>query len=174
MREIYLKPFEIAVKEGKTKGIMSAFTRIGQQWTGGDYRLLTTILRDEWGFVGTVICDFHTSSYMDSKQMLYAGGDLNLTGTQYLGSSEVSANNAGDVICLRRAAHNTLYVLANSNAMSANILGYIEAPWHKWIYLLDGGLALIGLAWGAAAITTAIVAENKKEKEGASTEAAAE
>ena len=174
MREIYLKPFEMAVKEGKTKGIMSAFTRIGQQWTGGDYRLLTTILRDEWGFVGTVICDFHTSTYMDSKQMLYAGGDLNLTGTQYLGSSEVSATNAGDVICLRRAAHNTLYVLANSNAMSANILGYIEAPWHKWIYLLDGGLALIGLAWGAAAITTAIVAENKKEKEGASTEAAAE
>ena len=161
MREIYLKPFEMAVKEGKTMGIMSAFTRIGQQWTGGDYRLLTTILREEWGFVGTVICDFHTSKYMDSKQMLLAGGDLNLTGTEYLSASASDLDVAN---CLRRAAHNTLYVLAHSNAMSADILYYIEAPWHKYVYLLDGALALIAIGWGAAAITTAILAEKKKEK----------
>ncbi len=79
LREIYLKGFEIAVKEGKTRGIMSSFNRIGTMWTGGDYRLLTEILRDEWGFEGMVICDFNTiPQYMNSRQMAYAGGDLNL------------------------------------------------------------------------------------------------
>lgn len=48
MREIYLKPFEIAVKEGETLGVMSSFNRIGARWAGGDYRLLTQILRNEW------------------------------------------------------------------------------------------------------------------------------
>ena len=47
MREIYLKPFELAVKEGGANAVMSSFNRIGTRWTGGDYRLLTQILRDE-------------------------------------------------------------------------------------------------------------------------------
>lgn len=82
LREIYLKGFEIAIKEGKSRGIMSSFNRIGTVWTGGDYRLLTEILRDEWGFVGMVICDFNTvPQYMNSRQMAYAGGDLNLATT---------------------------------------------------------------------------------------------
>lgn len=51
---------EIAVKEGQSRGLMTSFNRIGLKWTGGDYRLLTEILRDEWGFKGTVICDFNT------------------------------------------------------------------------------------------------------------------
>ena len=39
---------------------MTSFNRIGTRWTGGDYRLLTEILRNEWGFNGLVICDFNT------------------------------------------------------------------------------------------------------------------
>src|SRR5690606_23312957 len=78
LRELYLKPFEMAVKEGKSRGLMTSFNRIGTEWAGGSYRLMTKILREEWGFRGSIICDFHTSNYMDSKQMLYAGGDLNL------------------------------------------------------------------------------------------------
>ncbi|MCR5309214.1 MAG: glycoside hydrolase family 3 C-terminal domain-containing protein [Bacilli bacterium] len=124
MRELYLRPFEMAVKEGKSKGLMTSFNRIGTTWTGGDSRLLTKILREEWGFIGSVISDFHTSSnsYMDSKQMLYAGGDLNLAAQEqaYLqegsGDGEVSSTNKKDVILLRNASHNLLYCIANSNA----------------------------------------------------------
>lgn len=47
MREIYLKPFEIIVKQADTKGIMSSFNRIGNVWTGGSYTLLTDVLRKE-------------------------------------------------------------------------------------------------------------------------------
>ena len=116
---------------------MTSFNRIGTTWAGGDYRLVTKVLRDEWGFKGSVICDFHTSAndYMDSKQMLYAGGDLNLAGqeqvylTEGSGEGNVSSSNKKDVILLRNASHNLLYSIANSNAMKANVTGYKPAVW---------------------------------------------
>ena len=55
MREIYLKPFELAVKEGGSTGVMASMNRIGYRFTRGSYALLTTVLRDEWGFRGAVI-----------------------------------------------------------------------------------------------------------------------
>ena len=123
MRELYFRPFEMAVKEGKSRGVMTSFNRIGTTWTGGDYRLLTKVLREEWGFVGSVISDFHTDNYMDSKQMLYAGGDLNLASMNNTklkvgkGDGNVSSTNKKDVILLRNASHNLLYCIANSNAL---------------------------------------------------------
>ena len=113
MRELYLRPFEMAVKEGGTRAIMSSFNRIGTRWTGGDYRLLTEILRDEWGFRGTVICDFNTVSYIDCEQMAYAGGDLNLmmTGSGW----KCDFSDTSDVIVLRQCVKNILYTVVNSN-----------------------------------------------------------
>ena len=52
LREIYLRPFEMAVKEGGSSAMMSSFNRIGTVWAGGSYELLTDILRGEWGFRG--------------------------------------------------------------------------------------------------------------------------
>ena len=154
LRELYLKPFEIAIKEGRSKGLMSSFTRIGQRWCGGSYNLLTQILRNEWGFKGTVICDFHTDDYMDNAQMAYAGGDLNLTGTKYWTSARSS--EVEDVVMLRRAAHNTLYALANSNAMNQKILGYRLPIWQELLFI---GEAVIGagfLVWGFFVIWTTL------------------
>ena len=169
MREIYLKPFEIAVKEGKTHGLMTSFNRIGYEWAGGSYRLVTTILRKEWGFQGSVICDFKTDVYMDSKQMLYAGGDISLVGNKTImlqtsgvyNTPYISFDNAKDVSLLRRAAHNNLYAIANSNMMRADIDHYEPAAWKVAIYVIDGcvggGLAI----WGFFAIFTAL---RKKEE----------
>ncbi|MDD6302931.1 MAG: glycoside hydrolase family 3 N-terminal domain-containing protein [Bacillales bacterium] len=168
MRELYLKAFEIAVKEGKSRGLMTSFNRIGTEWAGGSYRLLTTVLRKEWGFVGTVICDFHTDYYMDSKQMLYAGGDINLVSVEdnklttsgKFGTPYVSANNAKDVALLRRTAHNNLYALVNSNAMKADILGYKEAKWKVALKAVTISLSAAVVVWGATVITLAL---RKKE-----------
>ena len=169
MREIYLKPFEIAVKEGKTHGLMTSFNRIGYEWAGGSYRLVTTILRKEWGFQGSVICDFKTDVYMDSKQMLYAGGDISLVGNKTImlqtngayNTPYISFDNAKDVSLLRRAAHNNLFAIANSNMMRADIDHYEPAAWKVAIYVVDGcvggGLAI----WGFFAIFTAL---RKKEE----------
>ena len=154
IRELYLKPFEIAIKEGQSKGLMSSFTRIGRRWCGGSYPLLTTVLRDEWGFEGLVICDFHTDQYMDCKQMIYAGGDLNLTGTAYWKTA--NANEVEDVVMLRRASHNILYALANSNIMNQTILGYKLPVWQVILFISEGVLGAGFLTWGFFAISSSL------------------
>ncbi|MDR2201714.1 MAG: glycoside hydrolase family 3 C-terminal domain-containing protein [Clostridiales bacterium] len=159
MREVFLRPFEIAVKEGKTRAVMSSFNRIGTRWTGGDYRLLTEILRDEWGFRGTVICDFNTVKYMNSKQMAYAGGDLNLA---TLPESWCDQSDVSDLIVLRKAAKNILYTVINSNAMNGEIIGYALPYWTILLIVFDC-VSVVGLAvWGFFAIRRSI----KKAKDG--------
>ena len=76
MREIYLKPFEITVKEGGTTGVMASMNRIGYRYTRGSYALLTTVLRDEWGFRGAVITDARQTANEYSDMALAAGVDL--------------------------------------------------------------------------------------------------
>ena len=143
MREIYLRPFEIAVKEADPTGVMSSFNRIGTRWTGGDYRLLTSILREEWGFKGTVICDFNTSGeYMNQKQMAYAGGDLNLSATP---KTWVDTSDSEDAVILARCAKNIIYTVVNSNAMNKQIVGYALPYWTVAVIVLDS-VALAGFA----------------------------
>ena len=84
MREIYLRAFEIPVKEGGTAGIMSAYNRIGADWCGGKAALLKDLLRKEWGFDGYVISDYSAnvtgSGYMSPVLAVYNGNDTMLTG----------------------------------------------------------------------------------------------
>lgn len=150
LRELYLKPFEITVKLGETNGMMSAFNRIGTVWTGGDYRLLTEVLRDEWGFKGAVISDFNTGSHMNSRQMAYAGGDLNL---QNFGQEwNARRSNASDMTILRIAAKNVLFTVANSNAMNAEVVAYRIPLWLQFLFIVDGvAVGLLGI-WGFFAI----------------------
>lgn len=156
LREIYLKSFEIAVKEGESRGLMSSFNRIGTRWTGGDYRLLTDILRDEWGFRGTVICDFNTiPQYMNPRMMFYAGGDLDLATLSSSMWEDCDPSETGDAIILRRAAKNILYAFANSNAMNAEVVGYKVPLWHLALYALDGVVGAALIIWGVAAIVSA-------------------
>ncbi len=133
MREIYFKPFEACVKDGKTTAMMSSFNRIGTQWTGSSYPLLTKLLREEWGFRGMVITDYNLKPYMNADDMIRAGGDLNLSG----GKTPTSTTSATDVAAIRRATKNILYTVTNSCAMNGFADGIVWAytiPW--WVYLL--------------------------------------
>lgn len=154
IRENYLKPFELAVKLGRTNGMMSSFNRIGSRWTGGDYRLLTDVLRGEWGFEGMVICDFNTNSYMDAKQMAYAGGDLNLASTANRHWTP-DTNSISDVSILRQCTKNILFVVANSNAMNGDVIGYALPVWTIVLIIIDS-VIFVGLAvWGVFVIKKA-------------------
>lgn len=165
MREIYLKPFELAVKDGGTTAIMSSFNRIGTRWTGGDYRLLTQILRDEWGFNGTVITDFNTTSYMNLKQMAYAGGDLNLGNDMTLIPSLTpdwcKSDDTADLIVLRNNVKNILYTVVNSNAVNGIVDHYIMAWWKILIIVLDCAVVVGAGVWGYFAVRNFL----KKEDE---------
>lgn len=79
-REVYLRPFEIAVKEGKAIGIMSSYNRIGATRASGCYSLCTEVLRNEWGFVGAVVTDaFYDTQQQDADECIRSGNDLLLS-----------------------------------------------------------------------------------------------
>ncbi|WP_105566935.1 glycoside hydrolase family 3 protein [Microbacterium halophytorum] len=78
MREIYLKPFEITVKEADASGAMSSFINIGGRWAGGSEALLQDVLRDEWGFDGVVSSDAVLGGFMDPALAVRYGNDLML------------------------------------------------------------------------------------------------
>ena len=142
IREIYLLPFEMCVKNdpvtlnyveedgnggyvnasrdyAPVTAVMTSFNRLGYTWTGGCYNLLTNVLRTEWGFHGFVITDnANTGSptFMNAYQMIEAGGDAALTTTEYA-VWKFDQNSAADYHYGRQAMHNILYTVANSKVM---------------------------------------------------------
>lgn len=140
IREIYLKAFEIPVKEGGATAIMSSFNRIGTLWAGGNKDLLDTVLRKEWGFRGMVITDYDGQEYMSPDQAIRNGGDLMLSTLGDMPTA-VSTGTEEGVTALRRASKNILYTVAHSAAFD------IYKPKTKWwiVALVAGNVALIGL-----------------------------
>ena len=118
IREIYARGFELYVDLGGI-GIMSSFNCLGSWWAGGSKALLTTLLREEWGFHGVVVTDYAGSDYMATGIGLRAGNDLWLTPSQLSASNKphkIYTDCPHDgAILLRRAAKNILYACANSN-----------------------------------------------------------
>ncbi|MDN5559134.1 MAG: glycoside hydrolase family 3 C-terminal domain-containing protein [Ruaniaceae bacterium] len=118
LREIYMKPFEAAVKDGGATAVMSAYNYIGGVWAGGDSRLLNSVLRDEWGFQGMVITDyFGDYGYMNADWAIANGGDMMLSTLGMFGASATNTDDASQVNFMRTATHNILFTVANSNAM---------------------------------------------------------
>jgi len=161
MREIYFKPFEMAVKDGGATAMMSSFNRIGKIWAGGSYALLTELLRDEWGFKGMVVTDYNLNSngYMPPDQMIRAGGDINLVQD----GQPKGTLTATQISCLRRATKNILYTVANSNAMNGvgEGLRYALPSWVIILICVDCAVAAALGVWCFFAIRKAL----KKEKE---------
>ena len=117
MRELYLRPFEIAVKESGSTAIMSSYSYLGATWAGASSALLTDVLRNEWGFRGTVVTDsaMGNTSWMDVNLAIRAGGDMMLC---LMGVNLDSSTNTAQQ-AMRTACHNILYTQANSVAVSA-------------------------------------------------------
>ena len=115
MREIYARGFEIYCDMGGL-GIMSSFNCIGSWWTGGSEALLTTLLREEWGFHGVVVTDYVSSPYMAVNIGIRAGNDLWLNRNPSCHAAHATNQTPHDAaILLRRSAKNVLYACAHSN-----------------------------------------------------------
>ena len=118
IREIYARGFELYVDLGGI-GIMSSFNCVGSWWAGGSKALLTTLLREEWGFHGVVVTDYAGSDYMATNIGLVAGNDIWLTPSQLNNTNKPSRLRTllphDGPIYIRRAAKNILYACANSN-----------------------------------------------------------
>ncbi len=159
IREIYLKPFEITIKEGGSHAVMSSWNRIGTKWTGGSDSLLNKVLRDEWGFVGMVITDNSmVGAHMNGDLAIASGNDMMLSS---LGTKFNTSDTATGRQNMRTACHNILYVVANSNAFD---LARVGVP--GWVITFSFvNAVLLGLiAWGAYGCTNKKTKEEKRRK----------
>jgi beta-glucosidase len=121
IREIYLKPFEISVKEGGAKAVMSSFNYIGTTPAGSSYALQTTVLRDEWGFKGFVLTDYFGGyGYQDADRMIRGGTDCMLA-TYDNGFNYLHDTSATSIIAARQSCKNILYTTVNSRAYAGNV-----------------------------------------------------
>ena len=144
IREIYLKPFELAVKEGGADAVMSSFNYVGTEWAGASNALCNTVLRDEWGFVGMVLTDyFGVYGYMDADQAIRNGTDFCLvnypTETNYL----TDTTSATGVLAARQACKNILYTVVNSRAYAEENLNPGLPTWQLIGYGIDAVLVLV-------------------------------
>lgn len=113
LRELYCKSFEIAVKDGGANFIMSTFGNIGGIMCKFSYQLLTGILRQEWGFKGSVITDSDGSGNSNSRALTRAGNDLRLCNSTQMRSG-FNADDKADVYCGVQSVKNAMYSYCNT------------------------------------------------------------
>lgn len=169
-REIYLRPFEISVREGGAAALMVSVNRVGVKWAGAHHGMMTDILRDEWGFEGMSVTDtaITRNAKMDIWDGLAAGTDLWLCAGMNVWDIDGYASNPTVMNLLRNASKNILYTVANSNAMnglSANSAVVSITPlWQKWLYGFDAAVAVISIL-GIYMITKGLLKAKKKKEE---------
>lgn len=151
MREIYLKPFEMSVKEGGAQAVMSAFNYIGNTYAGGNNVLLNTVLRDEWGFKGFVLTDYFGGyGYQNGDQEIRNGNDSMLATTSI--TNHITDKSATSVKAMRTAAHNILYTAANSWQYADGEPKVATPIWKTAMYVAWGVTAILVIALEALAI----------------------
>ena len=161
IREIYLRPFEMSVKDADCHAVMSSFNYIGNRWAGGCSELLKNVLRGEWGFVGFVETDyFGVYGYMTADQGVRNGSDLMLctTGNDF---NTVTVLTNSSKQALREASKNILYTVVNSRAYAEENL---NPGMPKWKIIMIGAdvivaLLIVGLEY------TAIKGYKKRKEE---------
>ena len=151
IREIYLKPFEMSVKEGGAQAVMSSFNYIGYTYAGASNNLLNTVLRDEWGFKGFVLTDYFGGyGYQNGDQEIRNGNDSMLATTKI--TNHITDKSATSVKAMRTAAHNILYTAANS-WQYADGEPKVDTPiWKTAMYVAWGVTAVLVIALEALAI----------------------
>ncbi|MBP5091437.1 MAG: hypothetical protein J6328_02635, partial [Bacilli bacterium] len=166
-REIYLKPFELAVKEGKGNAIMSGFNNIASTWCGSCYAQNVTILREEWGFRGTMVTDWSSGDdNMYPERGIRAGNDIWLNPNTTNGRP-INISDATTLYCAKQAAKNVIYTFcdtyntykhydASNDVVKVNIGTTQVVHGTNWwrptalaieITFALGAAALLGFAW---------------------------
>lgn len=148
-RENYLKPFELAVKKGGANAMMTAFNFIGGVWAGACKAQNIDILRNEWGFKGSVITDYSTGDgSMNTIKGVKAGNDLWLNPNSGQNRAKLNRNDPTEVYCAKQAAKNIVFTYCDTYTFSLEYdhssdsnhvnIGdvVVEAPFVWWIPVL--------------------------------------
>lgn len=169
-REIYLRPFELGIKQGKLTGMMSSFMLMNAQWNGGNFNLMHGIVRTEWNFKGIVNTDLAGSSIMGAERALCAGTDMLLATSfgqnarsAYLRCDTVKGTDEG-VCAMKTAVKHILYAYA-SGALHRDVeVSEVDSSGVTALYIALNVIAYLGAAVLAAVFVWRLVQDRKTRK----------
>lgn len=162
IREIYLKPFEISVKEGGANAVMVSWSFLGNKWTGENSGLLNTVLRDEWGFRGMALTDFFRNNghgFMNADAALANGVDAMLSTFDGEENNVANPDHPTSVLQMRNACKNVMYTVVSSWAYDGDNVDTGMEGWKKAAIGIDAVLAL-----GLLALEAVIIKGYKKRR----------
>ena len=162
IREIYLKPFEISVKQGGANAVMVSWSFLGDKWTGECSNLMNTVLRDEWGFRGMALTDFFRNNghgFMNADAALANGVDAMLSTFNGEENNVANPEHPTSVLQMRNACKNVMYTVVSSWAYDGE---HEETGMENW---KKAGIGIdIVIALFMAGMEVLVIREYKKRK----------
>ena len=162
IREIYLKPFEISVKQGGANAVMVSWSFLGDKWTGESSNLMNTVLRDEWGFRGMALTDFFRNNghgFMNADAALANGVDAMLSTFNGEENNVANPEHPTSVLQMRNACKNVMYTVVSSWAYDGE---HEETGMENW---KKAGIGIdIVIALFMAGIEVLVIRGYKKRK----------
>ena len=162
IREIYLKPFEISVKQGGANAVMVSWSFLGDKWTGESSNLMNTVLRDEWGFRGMALTDFFRNNghgFMNADAALANGVDAMLSTFNGEENNVANPEHPTSVLQMRNACKNVMYTVVSSWAYDGE---HEETGMENW---KKAGIGIdIVIALFMAGMEVLVIREYKKRK----------
>jgi beta-glucosidase len=162
IREIYLKPFEISVKQGGANAVMVSWSFLGDKWTGECSNLMNTVLRDEWGFRGMALTDFFRNNghgFMNADAALANGVDVMLSTFNGEENNVANPEHPTSVLQMRNACKNVMYTVVSSWAYDGEHEKTGMENWKKAGIGIDIVIALF-----MAGMEVLVIREYKKRK----------
>ena len=149
LREVYLKPFEIMIKEGGGNALMTSMNRLGRVWSGGNYGVMTEIVRNEWNFRGSAVTDWMNSgeSYMPPYRGIWAGNSIWLTNGFTDSVFNTIKNDMGYKVA-ERVAHDVLWTFVDTQKAAKNFDPSLQIDLNKG--------AQYNLAWVAGVVVVEV------------------
>ena len=170
LRELYLRPYDIAIRVGGARNVMTSLARVGGVWAGHNKNLLTNWLRDEAGLEGFAITDWFMSGYMSMSAGVLTGQDL--PDGNWLGDCLDYAKTGASAVAwsMREAAHRIMYSAVQGNrvnGLAANTTVKVTRLTPKWVKVKNGVVigvnVLGGIVAALFAASVALVIVNKKK-----------
>ena len=162
IREIYLKPFEISVKQGGANAVMVSWSFLGDKWTGESSNLMNTVLRDEWGFRGMALTDFFRNNghgFMNADAALANGVDAMLSTFNGEENNVANPEHPTAVLQMRNACKNVMYTVVSSWAYDGE---HEETGMENW---KKAGIGIdIVIAFFMAGMEVLVIRGYKKRK----------
>ena len=162
IREIYLKPFEISVKQGGANAVMVSWSFLGDKWTGECSNLMNTVLRDEWGFRGMALTDFFRNNghgFMNADAALANGVDVMLSTFNGEENNVANPEHPTSVLQMRNACKNVMYTVVSSWAYDGE---HEETGMENW---KKAGIGIdIVIALFMTGMEVLVIREYKKRK----------